>query len=95
MARGPRRNPIRLITDAISHPVARGVLGSLSNEDLEYLAVAMQRGELGRLASAILTSENPVQEAKNRNDPVATVLSKLKPEHLQSLAEICPTGCSH
>jgi hypothetical protein len=87
-----RRRPNRLIRDAVAHSTARAVLGCLSVEDLKVLADADAAGQLGVLAGPILQAEKPSERARQENHPVAQVLSKLEPAHLEALAADCPPG---
>jgi hypothetical protein len=94
-SRTMRRRPIRLIRDALMHPTARAVLGQLSVEDLNVLADADAKGQLGILAGAIMKAKNPSAQARQEDHPVAKVLAKLEPTHLQALAADCPPeGCT-
>jgi hypothetical protein len=90
--RAARRRPNRLIRDAVAHPTARAVLGCLSVEDRNVLADADAAGQLGALAGPIMQAENPSEQARQGNHPVAKVLAKLEPNQLQALAADCPPG---
>jgi hypothetical protein len=93
MARSaPRRKAVRLIKDAISHPTALAVLGSLGTHDLKVLADANTNGELGQIAGPIFAAEDPPAAANDSDHPVGRVLAKLNPDDLRSLADDCPDG---
>ena len=96
MARSARRHPMRLIREALGHPLARSVFGSLSGDDLQTLAEADERGELGREVNPILQSADPATTAQARSHPVAKVLQKLTGDQLRQMRAVCPPpGCDH
>ncbi len=96
VARSPGIHPVRLIRRALSNPVVRNVLGSLSDQDLAVLATAERSGELASVASPIMRSHDPSASARANSHPVAQILAKIPAEHLSALAEECrPNGCDH
>lgn len=97
MARSvPRRHPIRLVRDALQHPIAREVLGRLSEADLKVLADADAAGQLGSAATPILQAADPATAARQQSHPVARVLAKLDNVQLRGVADLCPpAGCDH
>lgn len=90
MAAETQKHPITLIKDALGSPLARQVLGALSTEDLHVLAKAAATGELNKVAKPILGATDPLAQARVTNHPVASVLAKLQPKHLNALAAVCP-----
>jgi hypothetical protein len=83
-SRGPKT--LHLIRDVLHDPVARSVLGKLSETDLDALEQHHRKGALRPDLDAILGHNDPAAQAKVTGGPVGDALSKLEPHQVQALS---------